>query len=90
MESGPNALGNNTRPPFIGLGHELGHAETARLGMSDFSLYNGSAIDYELRKVTNDEYNAVKYENLLRKENSIPIRVAYTKDSEDNLFMPFD
>lgn len=58
--------------------------------MSDFSLYNGSAIDYELRKVTNDEYNAVKYENLLRKENSIPIRVAYTKDSEDNLFMPFD
>ena len=87
--SGPDVNGNETRPSFIGLGHEMAHAENARKGIIDRSPYAPNHMDYNLRKVPNDEINAVFYENKIRLEHGLPLRKAYTRDGFGNLFMPF-
>ncbi len=87
--SGPNQLGNTTRPGFIGLAHELGHASMSEQGMSDLSPFNANHPDAELARVTNDEFNAAHTENQIRSEYNLPLREWYTKDSGGAGFMRF-
>jgi RHS repeat-associated protein len=87
--SGPNQLGSTVRPSFIGLTHELGHASMAEQGMSDFSFFAPMHADPNLRRITNDEFNAVHIENQVRSEYGLPLREFYTKNATGAGFMRF-
>jgi hypothetical protein len=87
--SGPNQLGNTTRPTFLGLTHELGHASMAEQGMSDFSFFAPGHADPNLSRITNDEFNAVHVENQVRSEYGLPLRDFYTQDATGAGFMRF-
>ena len=71
---GVNENGNRTRPSEIGLGHELGHAETATKGEIDLSSFGKTDPDGSGTKLTKEEVSARKKENLLRKEQKLPAR----------------
>jgi RHS repeat-associated protein len=93
-EGGPDVNGNTNRPDFIGLAHELGHASTQIFGGEIFGVgshlkFDPTNADSELRKVTNDEYNAVHSENEIRNEHGVPLREYYQIDSNGKGFMPF-
>ena len=66
--------GNSSRPSFIGLAHELGHAHDALDGVMDRSTWvtfsNG-----DIR--TKSEITATHWENRIRAENGIPLRAYY-------------
>ena len=75
---GPNDQGNNYRPAFIGLSHELGHAEDwANFPIMDsrswIELSDGSVI-------TNAEKYAMHVENKIRAEHGLSLRTHYTQD----------
>ena len=88
--SGPDAKGNTCRPSYIGLAHELGHAIYADNGTANYEPFSPGHFDIKLRAITYDEFNAVSFENNVRKEAGIPLRKAYTQDSQGNFFMTFD
>lgn len=90
MDSGPDQNNETTRPAYIGLAHELGHAISANNGTSDYTSYAPKHFDPELRNVTKDELNAVRFENNIRREAGVPLRKAYTRDSNGGLFMQFN
>ena len=71
------------------MSHELGHALSAEKGMMDFRIFSQNHYDIILRNVTYDEYNAVEFENEIRLEYNIPLRIGYTFDSKGNIFMEF-
>ena len=65
---------SGSTPGYAVLGHEMAHKYSKNLGVKNFSWF-GEGI-YE-RGV--DEYNAMYYENVLRKTNGLPLRIAYAK-----------
>ncbi|MGE0930849.1 hypothetical protein [Peijinzhouia sedimentorum] len=82
-------MGNISRPSFIGLTHELGHASMAEQGLQDFSFFAPDHPDPNLSRVTNDEFNAGHIENQVRSEYGIPLRQFYTRDASGAGFMRF-
>jgi RHS repeat-associated protein len=77
---GPDANLNTNRPAFIGLGHELAHAQDQITdGKVDYSAW------YTPTGATNPVANAEKYathiENLLRAENRLNLRAFYSVDN---------
>ena len=85
---GPNINGGTYRPSYIGLGHEMGHAEMSRQGLSNLAKADVNSPYPELQNITMDEYNAMRYENQIRKELEIPLRAAYSVLPNGDFFMP--
>lgn len=79
-DGGPDANLNTNRPAFIGLGHELAHADDQ---VSDGKIDYGTW--YTPTGATKPVFNAEKYsthiENLLRAENGINLRAFYSIDN---------
>lgn len=74
---GMNSNGNENRPSYIGLGHEMAHIQDAWNGTLDNSTWvtvGGVAIP-------NSEKYATHIENQLRGENRIPLRTHYGIDA---------
>jgi RHS repeat-associated protein len=92
---GPDVNGSDKRPNFVGLAHELGHAESGMFGGSIIppgvagQAYDPTNPDANLSNVSKDEYNAVDEENKIRTEHGVPLREYYTKDASGAGFMPF-
>ncbi|MCP9610510.1 M91 family zinc metallopeptidase [Coprobacter tertius] len=81
-EGGIDSKGNDKRPSYIGLGHEMAHIQ---------DTWNGT-IDKGIWTVTNDGeviYNSEKYavsvENKIRIENKIPVRTHYAIEIKDGV-----
>ncbi len=78
FDGGLNTAGNTSRPPFIGLAHELVHVMdydiNGRVDNTVWFRVNG-------KPVFNAEKFASNYENLIRAENSLPLRTNYTDTS---------
>jgi hypothetical protein len=72
--SGPDINGGTTRPSFIGLAHELGHAHDLLDGKSNQSEMPGAPKGSNTRLW---EYYAMHWENRVRAENNIPLRASY-------------
>ena len=85
---GPDQSGSTSRPSFVGLSHEIGHAMSAESGTSDFSKQT-STTDPAFKNVTNDEHNAVHFENIIRSGSHIPLREIYGRDASGNPVLQF-
>lgn len=71
--SGPkDALGNRTRPPFVGLGHEMGQARALDLGIQSFDCGSGHP-----GTTPPAEIQSMRFENRIRAEHGIPLRPSY-------------
>jgi RHS repeat-associated protein len=74
---GPDAALNTSRPSFIGLGHELGHAQDqiddGKIDYSSWYTPTGGT-----QPVANAEIYASQVENQLRAENGINLRAFYS------------
>ena len=55
---GPDVTESFNRDSYIGLAHELGHADAANKGVYNLERYGTNHKDKELQNVTKDEYNA--------------------------------
>jgi RHS repeat-associated protein len=77
---GPDASLNQNRPAFIGLGHELAHAQDqVSDGKIDYGKWYTPTGATE--PVTNAEKYATHIENLLRAENGLKLRAFYSVDN---------
>ena len=77
LTGGMNVLGNENRPAYIGLGHEMAHIQDTWAGTIDNSTWvtvNGISIP-------NSEKYATHIENQLRVENNVPLRTHYGIDA---------
>ena len=86
-EGGISKLGNNgyttSRPSYIGLGHELGHAADKFYGK-----YDESTWFLTINKVIDrTEIYACQIENMIRFEHNISLRTHYAY-SEDSVIVP--
>ncbi|MBG6130719.1 MULTISPECIES: DUF6443 domain-containing protein [unclassified Aquimarina] len=78
-KGGLDVKGNTDRDPFIGLGHELAHAQDTWQGLKDTSeWFNVTAKGGQKKSVPKAEIYATYIENLLREENNLPLRAYYT------------
>jgi RHS repeat-associated protein len=70
---GVNINGETSRPAYIGLGHELGHANDYNAGVADYDLVPGAVDPDNLKKgrLTESEIKTRKLENDLRKEQGV-------------------
>jgi len=76
--SGPrDSSGSTTRPAFVGLGHELGHAKLA-----DEGRYNADYGSAEEDTTPPAETDVLPIENSIRSEHNLPPRDSYY-DYED-------
>jgi RHS repeat-associated protein len=71
---GVDINGSNERPAEIGLGHELGHAESINQGKADLTESGVKDPDGSGEVLTKEELNARAKENALRKEQELPLR----------------
>jgi RHS repeat-associated protein len=74
---GPNDQGNNSRPAFIGLSHELGHAEdwaNASYNSNEWLKLSNEGI------ISNAEKHAMHVENMIRAEHGLALRTHYAQD----------
>jgi hypothetical protein len=69
---GVDVTGSNIRPPFVGLGHEMGHSEAVDNGTQTFNPGTGAPGTTPPR-----EQNSLRRENQIRRENNLPIRPSY-------------
>lgn len=79
---GPDLKGSAVRPAYVGLSHELGHAEMSRQGRSDFRSIDVAELASQGR--TMDEYNAMYFENFIRAEHGLLLRKGYSTDESGN------
>ncbi len=80
--SGFDVNGNNQRPAYIGLAHEMFHASDADLGLlhgeQDLSSAdNKKHYKFEKDGLEKNEWRAVYRENVLRGQLSLPLRAYY-------------
>lgn len=76
--SAPDQTGSTTRPPYIGLAHELAHVQ---------DIWQGTINNHPWVQVTNSQANqqnipnaeiyATHVENQIRAANNLPLRVSY-------------
>ena len=81
FNGGFNESGDTYRPSFIGLGHELGHAHDAMLGLR--VPYLGETENHYpnlFMGVPINDWSAVYWENQIRQEHNIPLRTHYYYD----------
>lgn len=71
-----NTAGNETRPAYIGLGHEMAHIQDTWNGTID----NSTWVTFPGVSIRNAEKYATHVENQLRAENGIPLRTHYGID----------
>jgi len=75
-EGGPDAALNQDRPAFIGLGHELAHADDqVSDGNIDYSKWYTTSGGIDIPKA---EIYSTHIENLLRAENGVNLRAFYS------------
>jgi hypothetical protein len=87
---GLDLTGGTTRPAYIGLGHEMGHASDSNQGLLHYGSMdkNGNVIpnsytsvmgtyNYEHNGLLKSEWRAVYRENLIRVQAGIPLRTHY-------------
>jgi RHS repeat-associated protein len=84
---GKDQSGGTSRPSYVGLAHEAGHAMAADVGMSDFS--HPSTTDPNFANSSNDEFNAAHFENTVRAQAGLPLRENYGVDSSGTPVMQF-
>ena len=72
MHGGVDATGSTSRPPFVGLGHEMGHSEAIDQGTQVFGRGSGKKGTTPPR-----ENNSMKRENQIRNEHKLPARPSY-------------
>ncbi|WP_222941011.1 M91 family zinc metallopeptidase [Flavobacterium macrobrachii] len=77
---GPNQQGSTSRPAYIGLTHELGHA----LDGLDGVVNNTSIGNIGGSNVPATEYEAMHWENRVRGENGLSLRTHYGNDASGN------
>lgn len=76
---------STSRPSFIGLAHEVGHAIGSIRGSNDWRSYSPNSL--HLNTITNDDFAAMHFENQIRTAHGLSLREFYTKDSSGNGFM---
>jgi len=74
--------GSTTRPAYIGLGHEMGHASDSNQGLLHFSndytnITTGVTYYSSYNGLLKSEWRAVYRENLIRGQAGIPLRTNY-------------
>lgn len=74
---GMNAKGNENRPSYIGLGHEMAHTQDTWNG----TINNSTWVRVGNVVIPNSEKYATHIENQLRAENGIPLRTHYGIDA---------
>jgi hypothetical protein len=89
---GLDLKGSTSRPAYIGLGHEMGHASDANQGLLHYGSMdkNGNVIpasytnrvtgvtyNYEYNGLLKSEWRAVYRENIIRSQAGIPLRTHY-------------
>ncbi len=79
---GLDLAGNTSRPAYIGLGHEMGHASDSNQGLLHFSTNytnatTGATYFSSYRGLLKSEWRAVYRENLIRGQAGIPLRTHY-------------
>lgn len=72
MTGGRDSNGSYQRPPFVGLGHEMGHSEAFDQGTQSFD--RGSKAP---GTTPPSETNSILRENEIRGEHGIPLRPSY-------------
>jgi len=75
---GPDQKGGNTRPSFIGLGHEMAHVQD----VWNVTINNNNWVTIPLpngqtQSIPNAEIYSTHMENQIRSENNVPLRVSY-------------
>jgi RHS repeat-associated protein len=69
---GMDANGNKTRPEYVGLGHELGHARAIDQGEQSYDKGDGKP-----GTTPPSETHALPNENMIRREHNLPERPSY-------------
>lgn len=69
---GVDANGNRTRPEYVGLAHELGHARAIDQGVQSYDKGNGTP-----GTTPPSEVHSMANENMVRKEHNLPIRPSF-------------
>jgi len=69
--------GEYNTPGYVALGHEMAHKYSKNLGTVNYKWFTSDGKDRGV-----DEYNAMYYENVLRKSNGLPLKMAYTEDRD--------
>ena len=82
---GIDANGNENRPSFIGLGHEMAHIQDIWNGTYDSSPWVTVATAAGSVTIPNSEKYATHIENQLRSENNIPLRTHYGIDQSTGI-----
>lgn len=77
-EGGLNKFGNNERPAFIGLAHEMAHIRDSWKGTIDKRIWMSAAELGTEKNVYNAEKYATDIENRIRAENGITLREYYS------------
>ena len=73
-----NSEGNKTRPPEIGLAHELAHAIDDVLGRLEYDVQSPSSnLHKNVGAPNNEERRAVEFENWVRDAMGVPLRILY-------------
>ena len=74
---GMNENGTETRPSYIGLGHEMAHIQDIWNGTVD----NSAWVTVNGINIPKSEQYATHVENLIRSENKVPLRTHYGIDA---------
>lgn len=91
---GLELTGSTSRPAYIGLGHEMGHASDSNQGLLHFSsdytnALTGKTYFSTYNGVLKSEWRAVYRENLIRGQAGIPLRTHYGYDITTGVPRPF-
>jgi hypothetical protein len=81
---GPNTAGGTSRPAYIGLAHELGHAYFAAKGTALSGDWFTVTTESSTQKVQNTDKQAIHLENLIRAENGEHLRTHYQPEYENS------
>ena len=79
---GLDLTGNTSRPAYLGLGHEMGHASDSNQGLLHFNsdytnVVTGTTYNSTHNGLLKSEWRAVYRENVIRGQAGIPLRTHY-------------
>jgi uncharacterized protein RhaS with RHS repeats len=72
---GKDANGSRTRPAYVGLAHEFGHARAIDIGKQSYDMGSGKP-----GTTPPSEIHSMANENMVRKEHDLPVRPSYYDD----------
>ena len=89
---GLDLTGSTSRPAYVGLGHEMGHASDSNQGLlhysSDYTNVAGATYFSSYNGLLKSEWRAVYRENLIRGQAGIPLRTHYGYDMTTGVPLP--